>query len=85
LIILYIFSQKYKSKLILEKLYQLTLLEFEYLIYFQALLFSFKHGGAIRRVIAVYKDWFQVNERHVVEMLMGFSGSNIIGSMWLKF
>ncbi|XP_052770134.1 ral GTPase-activating protein subunit alpha-2-like isoform X3 [Mya arenaria] len=28
-------------------------------IFRQALLFSFKHGGAIRRVIAVYKDWFQ--------------------------
>ncbi|XP_052275567.1 ral GTPase-activating protein subunit alpha-2-like isoform X4 [Dreissena polymorpha] len=28
-------------------------------IFRQALLFSFKHGMAIRRVIAVYKDWFQ--------------------------
>ena len=30
---------------------------------FQALLFSCKHGAAIRRVIAVYKDWFQVIRR----------------------
>ncbi|XP_060592015.1 ral GTPase-activating protein subunit alpha-1-like, partial [Ruditapes philippinarum] len=46
-------------------------------IFRQALLFSFKHGGAIRRVIAVYKDWFQNDSDNKPVFMMEPSDSGL--------